>query len=117
MAAVSFTNSPPSRTLPTTAVPDTVIDLLLGRGSSYEDWQRDIEAQDYVWSESLKNRIIKREYLKFKPEIALLLPINTNGSLRTRSNSNKGILKRLKGKTGERAQKLRDETLFGSDAK
>jgi len=117
MAATSFTNTVLSRTLPTSAVPDAVIDRLLGRGSSYDDWQRDVEAQDYVWSESLKNRIIKREYLKFKPEIALLLPINTNRSLRTRSNSNKGILKRLKGKTGERAQRLLDKTLFGSDAK
>jgi len=100
-----------------TKVPDLVLDGLLGKGWSYADWQRDIEAQHYVWSENLKNRIIKREYLRFKPEIALLLQVHTPGTPRSTSRVYYNILRRLRGKTGERAERIRNGNLFGSDAK
>lgn len=98
--------------------PDSVIRSLLGKGGSYADWQREITRQGYTWSEGLRLRIIRMEYLLFKPEIGeLLAQPNTNGSLKSRSNSYKSITKRLKGKTGERQQRMQEETLFGSDAK
>lgn len=99
-------------------MPDAVIGTLLGKGWGYSDWQRQIESLGYSWSEGLRLRIIKKEYLLFKPEIhELLSQPNTNGSLKSRSNSYKSITKRIKGKTGERERRLNEGRLFGCEAK
>jgi hypothetical protein len=99
-------------------VPDAVIIGLLGKGWSYTDWQKEIERLGYTWNEGLRLRIIKKEYLLFKSEIGQLLSQpNTSNSLKSRSNSFKSIIKRIKGKTGERDQRLQEGKLFGSDAK
>jgi hypothetical protein len=103
---------------PPNGIPDSVIDSLFGQGLDRDGWRRELERNHYTWVPALKNRIIKREILFFKLEIGLLLSApNTNPGNKLKSNSRKSILKRLKGKTGERATRLANGTLCGPDAK
>jgi hypothetical protein len=103
----------------TSEVSDVIIGELLGQGLSYVEWRSRL-GRTHVWNEALKLRIIKMEYLMFKPEIGRMLSEpNTNPGLKSKSNSCSQIMKRLKGKTSEteRLERLATRTLFGCNAK
>jgi hypothetical protein len=109
------TDLPPTLRSPTSEVPDAVVELVLGRGLSYLEWKSQLTRRRYLWNESLKLRIIRTEFLMFKPEIGKML-LETDG-VGSNSNSYIQIMKRLKGKTGDREERIASGTLFGSNGK
>jgi hypothetical protein len=122
----SVPTDPPPRIEPQqdSIVPDWVIDGLFGRGLGYGDWKKELSGLKYRWSESLKYRIIKREYEFFKEEIQRLKSEpNTGKGSGPKTNSLESILKRLKGEVwikgvlDEKDQRTRDGRLLGKDAK
>lgn len=108
-------------------VPDELIDTLFGRGWGYDDWKAHLEGEyNITWSGSLKNTIIKREFLYFQSEILDLKSRTTQERGRRdqpKPNSLESILKRLKGQIwmqgipSEKKQRLRDGRLLGKDAR
>jgi hypothetical protein len=106
-------------------VPDRAIAALLGKGWGYDDWQRELRSNGYMWSEGLKNFIIAREYEMFKDEIVFLRlePRIAESAKGPYSNSTTTILKRImgeewfKGQPNEKQQRLGSGRLYGKDAK
>ena len=104
---------------------DTIIDKLLGQGLGYDDWKRKLESQgNFIWSESIKNIIIKKEFSFFREEILRLKSEeNKSCGLKAKTNSLESILKRLKGlewasgMPNEMEQRRLDGRLLGKDAK
>jgi hypothetical protein len=110
----------------TRTVPDETIDALFGRGLSYHDWREILENDGVTWSGSLKNTIIRREFLFFKSEILHLKYEPRKGRVRRDQpdpNSLKTILERLKGEPwmegapSGRKERMLNGRLLGKDAK
>jgi hypothetical protein len=111
---------------PNRDVPNSVIDNLLGRGWGYNEWGTTLKSQGYLWNETVKNLIIKREFEKFKDEVLFLrAQPNTarKGKDVQKTNSSESIMKRLqgkewvKGKPNEKEQRKQSRMLLGKDAK
>jgi hypothetical protein len=109
-------------------VPIEVIDSLLGRGLGYDEWETSLKTLGYgdLWNETLKNKIIKREYENFKQETLRLRQEDntaTKGKDVQKTNSVESIMKRLqgqewaKGRPSEREERLKSGRLLGKDAK
>jgi hypothetical protein len=104
---------------------DDIIGQLLGQGLGYDDWKRKLQnLGGFTWNESIKNIIIKKEFIFFKEEILLLMSEpNKSRRLKSKTNSLESILKRLqglewvKGMPNEMEQRKRDGRLLGKDAK
>lgn len=112
------TDLPSTSHLHPNEVADNVVEALLGRGLSYLEWKSQLTRKRYLWNEGLKLRIIRKEFLMFKPEIErMMLEPNTSAELGPKSNSYIQIMKRIKGKTGDREERLASGTLFGSNGK
>jgi hypothetical protein len=114
--------------MPNREVPIEVIDSLLGRGLGYEEWKAKLKALGYgdLWNETLKNKIIKREYESFKEETLRLRRESntaTNGKDVQKTNSSESIMKRFqgqewaKGRPSEKEERLQSGRLLGKDAK
>jgi hypothetical protein len=106
--------------------PSAVIDSLLGRGLSYDEWETTLRSQGYLMTETVKNEIIKRELEYFKGEIlGLKAERNTaaKGKDVPKTNYLESILKRLqgkewaKGKPREKDERKQSRRLLGKDAK
>jgi hypothetical protein len=114
--------------MPNREVPIKVIDSLLGRGLGYEEWEARLKTLGYgdLWNETLKNKIIKREYESFKQETLRLRRESntaTKGKDVQKTNSSESIMKRLqgqewaKGRPSEKEERLQSGRLLGKDAK
>jgi hypothetical protein len=107
------------------AVLNTIIGQLLGQGLGYDDWKRKLQSLGgFIWNESIKNIIIKKEFSFFRAEILLLMSEpNKSRRLKSKTNSLESILKRLqglewaKGMPNEMEQRKRNGRLLGKDAK
>jgi hypothetical protein len=107
------------------AVPDADITDFLGLGLAYSEWPAEIQKRGHLWSPSLQNTIIKREWEFFRSEILRLKsePEIKSHSTRLKSNSLPSILKRLQGEPwmqghpDEREERLRANRLLGKDAR
>jgi hypothetical protein len=101
------------------------IDEFLGRGLDDVQWKRVLEARGWIWNTNLRNTIINKEFVYFRPEIERLLsePKIAQGTSSSKSNSRVSIHKRLMGEIwvdgvpDEKGERRRTKRLYGKLAK
>lgn len=103
---------------------DTIIDEFLGAGLDEAQWRTAIERRRWTWNNSVRNRIIHKEFVYFLPEIMQLLT-ESNAARGMNSNESNSratyasVFRRIRGETwaegvsDEANERKRTRRLYG----